>query len=982
MLVKALLVLFPMTFRYLSLLILSSFFAPQLSGQELLEGIIYDANNREGLSGVKIQIDNGQAGTFTDSLGRFQIRFNAYPLVLDISLPSYVEARVNLEEQPTPAFSFGLVPAFSLQEKIPQAFQALPYQALTHAPVSVPEARLRQGVFHSVADRLIGTAAGLLVSRSGDGPNDRPEIRLRGLTGLGNERLSPLVVVDGVPGASLETIDPDDIRRVTVLKDAAAAALYGIRAANGVLLVETQLPEENIPTQISYQSVSSIELRSRKIPVLSAAEYRSLPGSNDLGSANDFQDLTTRDAFSHLHHLRLSGSNSRIQYRGSLHYREVQGLSPNSEYQQYNGRFFLRHQAWHNRLQIEAQLAANQRDAQRVNPNVFEYAATFNPTAPVRLEGPEFEKYGGYFQQYLFHYYNPVALLAQQQQEEKYRHLFSQVNGQLKLRKGLKVKTRFAWETGSILGGSWFSKYDFNLGQNFNGLARREQQNREMQYWENTLHYVKSGPRFSLRLLLGLSWQREHLESFFAEGSDFLLDRFLFHNLGAANAFDKGLGDVGSNAETHLMAAYFGNAHLQWRDFLFLDLALRREGSSRLGNNQRWAQFPGASLALDLAQWLSWSRFQQVKLRGGWGMTGNLPNQAYLSQTFLQQFGPYFYFNGNYIRSTVVAQAGNPELSAPQNREWNLGLDLTWENQRVRMSVNYFQQTAVDLIQRISQPVPPNLLDFKYDNVGSFRQSGLELSGAALLSARPGFRWEMTLQHAWLVRNEILDLGLNTDFIVIASPGSPGGGGGHLIRVGSGLAQGSLYGFEVRGVDQNGYWQYRDQNGDEFISEDDKVLVGRALPRHYFGLHNQIDLNRWTLSFQLEGALGHQIFNLNRLFYESAEIVNTYNQVRSSKFNPRVNDYNQVSDHFAENASYLRLGFMQLQYLLREKSPVPITLSLSSQNLFTLTGYTGMSPSVRLSDPLGSGNPLAMGIDRRASYPVGRRFSLGVKFVF
>ena len=646
------------------------------------------------------------------------------------------------------------------------------------------------------------------------------------------------------------------------------------------------------------------------------------------------------------------------------------------------GVFSLRHQAWNKRLQIEAQLAANQRDAQRVNPNVFEYAATFNPTAPVRLDGPEFEKYGGYFQQYLFRYYNPVALLALQQQEEKHRHLFSQVNGELKLLKGLKVITRFAWESGQVLGGSWYSKYDFNIGQNFNGLARRESKNREMQYWENTLHYVKSGPKLTFRLLLGLSWQRDHLESFYAEGSDFLLDHFRFHNLGAANAFAKGLGDVGSNAETHLMAAYFGNAHLQWQDFFFLNLALRREGSSRLGKNQRWAQFPGASMGLDLAQLLSWSRFQQVKLRGGWGITGSLPNQAYLSQTFLQQFGPYFYFNGDYIRSTVIAQAGNPDLSAPQNREWNIGLDLTWENQRIRLSVNYFQQTAIDLIQRINQPVPPNLLDFKYDNVGSFRQSGLELSGAALISARPGFRWEMTLQHAWLVQNKILDFGLSRDYYTIASPGSPGIGGGYLIRVGNELAQGSLFGFEVRGVDQNGYWQYRDRNGDEYIGEDDKVLIGQALPRHYFGLHNQMDVGKWTLRFQLEGALGHQIANLNRLFYESPQVVTSYNQVRSAKFNPQANDYNLFSDHFAENASYLRLGFLQLQYPLREKSPVPIILSLSTQNLFTLTGYTGMSPSVRLSDPLGSGNPLALGIDRRASYPVGRRFSLGVKLVF
>ena len=193
---------FAMTIRYLSLLIFCLFFVPQLNGQQLLEGFIYDVDTQEGLAGVKIQVDNGQSGTFTDSLGRFQIRFNAYPLVLDLSLPAYVEARVNLEEKPAGAFSYGLIPAFNLQEKIPHAFQDLPYQALTHATVSVPETRLRQGVFHSVADRLTGTAAGLLVSRAGDGPNDRPDIRLRGLTGLGNELLSPLVVIDGVPGVS------------------------------------------------------------------------------------------------------------------------------------------------------------------------------------------------------------------------------------------------------------------------------------------------------------------------------------------------------------------------------------------------------------------------------------------------------------------------------------------------------------------------------------------------------------------------------------------------------------------------------------------------------------------------------------------------------------------------------------------------------------------------------------------------------------
>ena len=885
---------------------------------------------------------------------------------------------------------------------------------LTSAISRVKSDEFNQGYINNPAQLVQGKVAGLSISKAGGNPNEGYTIRLRGLNTI-HANTQPLVIIDGVPGVSLDNVDPNDIESMDVLKDGSAAAIYGTRGSSGVIIVTTKKGRRGT-AQIDYNGYVTTESVAKTPNVMDAGEWRSLSQETDLGTdfgeSTDWFKETTRNAISQVHNISMSGGTDKTTYRASFNYRDGDGVMLNSGFSQYNARLNLTQKALNDRLTLNFNMGATHRESQYGFAEAFRYATIYNPTAPVKSDDAAYDIYDGYFNQVLFDYYNPVQILEQNINEGIDKRLNIAVKGAYEIIDGLIVDAFYSVESGSFLRGRYYHKNNpWHMWSFWRGFAERSQSNTYNQLFETTARWNGDiSSSVNLSTLGGYSYQEFTNEGFHARGGDFITDAFTYNNLSAALDFMNGIGNVDSYKNSNKLIAFFGRVNLNINSTWFVTASARYEGSSRFGANNKWGLFPAIGGGVELTEFINSGSVDKLKLRLSYGVTGNQPVESYLS---LFRLGtPSFYdsrifYNGEFIPAYLPVSNANPDLGWEKKSEIDIGFDFSFSGSRLFGSFDFYTSTSTDLLFQYNLPVPPNRYDFVWLNIGEIKNSGLELNLTWRAIETGDFSYSISIISSYYLKNELVSLSgtyngteLTYGIRTLGSMGAPGHGDLSLVRSEEGKPIGQLYTFIFKEIDENGNLILEDISGpdgvpDGIIDFDDFQVVGNGLPDFELGFGNDFNYKNWDFNIFFRGVFGHDLINTFRAFYEVPNMIGSYNlpktatDMRNETSGTLLDNSSGIfSDYHVENASFVSLDNLSLGYnfnLPGDWGFRNIRVYLAGNNLFYITGYKGVDPSPRYVDSgyVGTHNsPLVPGIARRNTWLRTRSVSLGITLGF
>lgn len=767
-------------------------------------------------------------------------------------------------------------------------------------------------------------------------------------------------------------------------------------------------------SSVEYGVQVSAETVAKKTDVASSSEFLAV-GGKDIGSSTDWFGEITETGISQVHNLSLSGGTDQTVYRFSVNYRDINGAAVNTGFDQLNGRMSLTQKAFDDRLKFSFNLSATTRDAQYGFEQAFRYATIYNPTAPI-LDAANVEE-GGYYEEDAFDYFNPVSMTQQNLNEGKDKRILASFRVDYELMEGLSVGATYSQQRESLLRGQYFSKFSKFIGSGSNGLGVRATEDRETESFEFVGNYTKDFDKLNFKALAGYSYQDFSTESLYNQGGGFVNDAFTFNNFFAGTDFATGRGIVLSRKITSKLVAFFGRVSLNYDDTYFFQASVRQEGSSKFGDNNKWGIFPAASAGVTLSNLFDVSSIDNLKLRVGYGRTGALPGDSYLS---LQRVGPgnSFPINGTFVPSYSLVSNANPDLQWETKDEITVGIDFSLLDYKLTGSLEWYTKTTKDGIVLVDVPVPPNFFPQTWLNVGEIDNTGIELALNYLAIDNSKLTWETGITFSTFSTDLVSYNG--SGVIYRANLGSPGQNGTSLVRLKEGDPLGQIWGIDYEGVFQvtndDGELVFTDDgdpvyevvgrdidgDGDFCDCDDDRTVIGNGLPDFELGFTNSFTFGNFDFNFFLRGSFGHDMVNTFRAFYETTDIVNQYNFTNTSEFDPSVPvapaKFNSLH---VEDASFLKLDNATIGYnvpMADGSKFSKLRLYVSAQNLFVITNYTGVDPEVRFSDSgntnstgiilsgfEGINNPpdiLAPGIDRRNTYFRTRTFTIGANVGF
>jgi iron complex outermembrane receptor protein len=1022
--------------------------------QTTLTGTITDGENGDPLIGASVLVTGTSTGTVTDFDGNFTLNIPDGTESLTVSYTGYGTQTVPYTGQNT--IEVALRPGELLDEVVVVGYGTVTQKEVTSAVTSIDSDDFNAGNINDPTQLIQGKVAGLTISRPGGNSNGESTIRLRGLSSFGGNQ-SPLIIIDGVVGADLNTVDPADIESVNVLKDGSAAAIYGIQASAGVIIVTTKRGRAGTP-QISYRGYVSAEEVAKAQPVASAAEYLDniervgdinyaravadgvpddeLPStgaevreSQNFGANTEWFDEVTRTGISHVHNLSYSGGADLTTYRASINYRNIQGIGfTNDGFRQVNGRVSVNTRAINDRLSLSIDVTATDRRADLFEPAVFQYATTYNPTFPVFADDPSANvpaavqeqaaaQFGGFTQVENFQYFNPVAIGTNTRRERNQRNLLYSFRSGFDLTDNWVVEASYSRNSENGVDGYFANRESYFAGNaagdaSFRGFAQRATNDDRNELFEVTTTYNTSFGDSDLELLGGYSWQEYQFQNFFLGGRGIPSNAFGFNRLGVLNDFVSGTlqeNSLNSSQATYRVIGFFARARLGIGTAYNVTASIRRDGTSRNGPENKWDFFPAISASADLVDALALNGPDALKVRLGYGITGSLPNGNY---AYLQTFnvGRQVPVNPTtYVASIAPTSNANPNLRFEKKAEVNFGIDFAFLDYRLNGSLDIYRRNTGDLITNVPLPTPPFLFDAveaNLNNVDLINQ-GVELAVNYTVGDidGDGFTWTPALAFSTF-DTRLVDNGEAPDFnfgaggvqiFESSSPGSPGQNGDPISQIRIGEEFGGLYTrvLDVPASIEAGRYVFIDQNGDEEINNDDKVLVGNGLPDFSASLANTFTYGNFDLNIFLRGDFGHDLANLPANFYgQAGNAISRPNDniIISDRFQPDIVEAPRFSDYFVEDASFVALDNAQLGYTFNMDNIAgfnDLRVYVAGQNLFYITNYSGVDPNVRFFDDLNANgvrdfneNPLTPGLDRRATFFRTRTYTLGLSLGF
>ncbi|HTI08222.1 MAG TPA: SusC/RagA family TonB-linked outer membrane protein [Puia sp.] len=890
---------------------------------------------------------------------------------------------------------------------------------VTGSVATVKSENFIKGSVTDAGQLIQGKIAGLAVISPNGDPTGSTQILLRGQTTLMGANQNPLVLIDGIPG-DMRTVATQDIESIDVLKDGSAAAIYGTRGTNGVILITTKRAGANNRSSVEYSSYVGTQRIARKLNLSTAADFRAQMAAGfrktempDYGKSTDWLKQISQKPLIQSHNLTFRGGNSTTNALVNLNYNNVQGIFRKSYNQVFSGRADFNHSMFNNKLKINLNLFSSSRKFNGFNTNIYRQAVMQNPTAPVK--NPD----GTWFQELTkFDYENPVSDLMEsdgQSTEANTRYKGAVVYTPLP---GLKLMGVFSYgKLTSDTGYAETKQHVSTLRDGKNGYARISGQQSIDRLAELTAEYSKSIDKHNFMILGGYSYQENDFNNRYMENWDFPTDRFGWNDIGLGRAISSGdyQGLIRSYRSATNLIGFFGRVTYNYDQRYLLMASVRREEASQLwGVKAPWGTFPAISAGWRISKesfMSSQKLFNDLKIRAGYGVTGSQPTDLFRGVAVIG-YGGFVLSNGNWIQTLTPTQNANPDLKWEEKRETNVGLDFSMLDNRVSGSIDYYNRQIHNLLFLYDVPSPPNLFNQTLANVGTMENKGLEVMLNFVPVRTKDFEWNTSVSYS-TNKNKLVSLSndiykTSTNYLQVGAIFPPIQTFSHLLRVGGPV--GDFYGFKVTDIGSDaadaanyGQWVYEGSDGkpvpySNFThSFGDKRVIGNGLPKFYAGWNNNFRYKKWDLSITQRGAFKFQVANLQRMMLENPTQIQ-YN-VLTTAFDKvygktQLKSPLEFNSYYIENGDYWKIDNITLGYSLPQTGIKYIQSArfyVSVLNAFILTGYKGIDPEVSLRNGTSYAQSgvaqtptagLDPGVDGPWKYPTTRTFSLGLNVTF
>jgi TonB-linked SusC/RagA family outer membrane protein len=945
-----------------------------------VSGIVSDYESNELIPGVNVLIKGTQTGSVTDINGKYSLEApKGSTLVFSYIGYENTEVLVGTQQKIDVRLKI-LVQA--LDGVVVIGYGSTTKKEVTGSISSVKSDEFNPGAYNSPMGLLQGKVAGLTIIQSnGADPMANYNIILRGTNTLTSGQ-GPLIVIDGVAGSDMKSISPEEVESMDVLKDGAAAAIYGTRGSNGVIIITTKRAKAGA-AKIEYSGQLSVQVAPRGVANLTADEFRSAietyapdkAVSIYDASTDWFKEITRENPFSQKHNLAISGGNENLSHRTTIYIDKADGLLKKNESNKYLLRTNITQKAFDDILLLDYNLSYSMRKYSPANYDIFYQAFIRNPTSAVY--DPDNSYSGGYTRLEGIDYYNPVAMLNERTREGKTTDAGGNIRATLNLAKSLKWINFISIEQSDWEDMSYKTMYYPSiLGKG--GEAEIANGKSSTLLYESTVNYTKSFQKHNLQALAGYSYQEQESNTSYMVNSGFDSDLYGPNNIGAGSALGVGQAEMGSYKGSNTLISFFGRLMYNFSERYLAAVSIRREGSSRFGENNKWGWFPAASLGwrinkeefMNNVPWVN-----DLKLRVGYGTTGNQDFSSYQS---LMMVGPgkKFYYNGEWINGWGPKSNPNPDLRWEKKQELDAGLDFSFFNNRFSGAFDYYYRTSTDLLYAYSVPYPPYLYPVLFANIGTIRNQGVELTLNSLVIKGNSFQWNTTVTFS---RNSNKLIKFSNEEFTAKYIETGWLGGSYPLssqRIEEGKSLGTFYGPVWIGLNEDGYDLFENANPVGKVDPKDWEPIGNAYPFCTLGWSNRLTYDNWDMGFSIRSNIGGQVLNMYRLYYENWQSLGR-NIVHTQLDTPEFIGIGQYSSKYIEDATFVKLDNISLGYNfpVQSKYISKLRLNATAQDVLTITGYKGLDPEVNLSG-------LEPGIERLSYYPRTTTITLGVNVSF
>ena len=962
------------------------FFALDVSAQTTISGQVKD-DMGEAVIGASIVVKGTSNGTVTDFDGNFTLKCQSGAKLV-ITYIGYTPQEVAAKDGMQVTLKEDVA---QLNEVVVVGYGSMAKKEISSSVVQISKDQFNQGAASDAMALVAGKVAGLNVASSADAnPNAMTDIQVRGAGSLSASN-GPLVVIDGIAGGDLRNIATQDVESITVLKDAGSAAIYGTRGANGVILVTTKKGSGTAGvTNVTYDSYIALNIQKQKPDILSTDEFRRSRRGQDYGADTNWWDEITRPvSYSLNQYLSIDSSTKNGFFGLSLNYKKGNGLDIVSGREEYGARFVGEQRVLNGFLQFNSSLSARKVHEEWGNDGLFDTALTMNPTIPVKNPN------GTYYQPNSpTDIHNPVNDLKENVNQGDRVYLLGNADVKLNIlqmeQHNLNTSLSYALQYNDL-------KENFytptSSSESFwNGYAGRARINYQ-KWWTNRLewlaNYTMTLDKHQLKAVLGYSWERSKWEQSGNENMGFVYDALSYHGIANGTYLKDGKANLWAGSSESTLIGFFGRLNYNFNDMLYASASFRREGSTKFGSNTKWGNFPSASLAWEVTNTpvlkeAVGSIFQSLKPRISYGVTGRSDFNAYQSIATYSGYSAYL-IDGQWINGYAPSLNANPDLAWEKSKAFNIGLDFVTLNNRLRGSIEYFDRRSEDLLYNYTAPQPPFIYNTILVNVGTTKNTGLEVSLEYDVLSKSALKWTTGVN--WSTGDTELTK-LSSDAYQMAyldlyrKPGV--GTNEYFFRVEEGGKIGQFYGYEHAGIDENGLLLVYDNEGNaKPAAQADpswKRNIGNGAPKHFLSWSNSFRYKNWDLSALFRGAFGYKIFNMRK--YGMGLIGCGTDNVLRTAYTDDANVLSSggiISSYFLENGNYFKLDNVTLGYNYTPKNRQlveSLRVYVTAKNLFTLTSYKGNDPSIVTS------TGITPGVDSNSAYPQATQLSLGVTVRF
>jgi len=966
-------------------------FANDIFAQQKITGKVTTVSGEE-IPGATVRVKGTTAGTITDLDGLYSVDA---PAGSDILVFSFIGMKTQ-EIQITGTVINCLLEEDSeeLEEVIVVGYGTMKKTDKTGAVSHVTAEDLNKGVLTDPIQALQGKAAGVVISKAGGDPNGGFSVKIRGSSSL-TSGTDPLYVVDGVPGVDPSTISPDDIESFNILKDASSTAIYGTRGANGVIIITTKKGTSG-ENKVEFNNYVSVDQVAKRLDLLTADEFRAYANADttlsfvDNGANTDWQDAIYRTGISQNYNLSFSGGNENTSYYSSVSHTNLEGVVIGTGKERSIGRVNVTQKALNDKLTVQTNIVGSIESNDYINydgkgsRSVIYQAFQRNPTDPI------YDENGDYFEfSRDFEYYNPVAIVNQITNFRDAKKMLGNLKADWEMFDG------FTW--GVNLGytrddqENFYAEPTYVLDTTTTGSANRSYSNYSERVLETTASYLKTlTGGHTLNAVAGYSYQYSYYDGFSAGGTEPTSNILIPYNIGVMNNVTS--NNISSYYGESKLISLFGRVAYNFGSKYYLTASIRRDGSSKFGENNKWGFFPSVSGGWTISNESFFENIESIsslKLRAGYGVSGN------------QSFGDYnniLYYSpsgttidpetGEVTTAYNVATDANPDLKWEKTSEVNVGLDFGFLDNKISGSVEYYQKSTSQLIYRFQIPQSQSIIGYRWLNgSGTIVNKGLELNIQYYIANKKNFDWTTSFTFT-KNKQEVTKFTTDLDNETPLFTGGVSGRGMTSVNsqiVASGYAIGTFWMPEFASISEDGQFLFYTESGGITRNWADAELreVGHAQPKFILGFSNSMTFfDCIDVNFAGRFVYKFDVLNVTNMIFGSAKWLPNLNVLQTAVDNETelgLNSSPMLSSFYLEDGTFVRIDNLSIGYSFNTENLTWITkarLYFSGTNLLTLTKYTGLDPEINY------GNNLSYGLDQYNIYPKTKSYTFGVNLIF